>query len=79
MRKLDLRKTASNLFKIVSKIIANTLLVFFTKSHVIEALSGSHIAGNQTNKKEALPRAVMPPFLLCKDNIFLREMQIAVS
>ena len=79
MRKLDLRKTASNLFKIVSKINAITLLVIFTNSHVVGVLNDSYITDNQMNKKEALPRVVMPPFLLCKDNIFLREMQIAVS
>jgi hypothetical protein len=29
-------------------------------------------------KKEVLPAWVTPPFLLCKDNIFFSEIQIAV-
>ena len=32
---------------------------------------------NQANKKEALSRVIKPPFLHCKDNTFLSEMQIA--
>ncbi len=31
----------------------------------------------QQYKKEVLPLAVTPPFLLCKDNTFLSGMQIA--
>ena len=33
-------------------------------------------ADNQALKKEVLPVWVTPPFLQCKDNTFLSEMQI---
>ena len=33
----------------------------------------------QVNTKEALPAWIMPLFLLCKDNTFWSEMQIAFS
>ena len=33
---------------------------------------------NQDDTKEALSTRVMPPFLLCKDNTFLSEMQIPI-
>ena len=39
---------------------------------------GLDFADNQVDTKEALPRTVMPLFLLCKDNTFLSEMQIAI-
>ena len=40
--------------------------------------SDSYFVDNQINTKEALPVWIMPPFLLCKDNTFLSEMQIAI-
>ena len=33
---------------------------------------------NQINKKEVIPAWVIPPFLLCKDNTFLSEIQIRI-
>ena len=38
--------------------------------------SDSYFVDNQMSTKEALPVWIMPPFLLCKDNTFLSEMQI---
>ena len=40
--------------------------------------SGLYFAEYQVNKKEVLPAWVTPPFLLCKDNTFLSEMQIPI-
>ena len=37
-----------------------------------------YFAEYQVNKKEMLPAWVTPPFLLCKDNTFLSEMQILI-
>ena len=40
--------------------------------------SDLYFIDNQMNIKEALPVWIMPPFLLCKDNTFLSEMQIPI-
>lgn len=71
-----MQKIKSNLFKIISNIIQITLLIVFTKSHVFGANESFEVIENQVNIKEALPVWIMPPFLLCKDNTFLGEMQI---
>ena len=47
-------------------------------SHACGELCGLYFIGNQIDKKEVLPAWVTPPFLLCKDNTFLGEMQIAI-
>ncbi len=46
-------------------------------SHKPAVFSGLYSTDNQTNKKEAPPAWVTPPFLLCKDNIFFGEIQIS--
>ena len=48
------------------------------KSDILVDNSGLYFIDNQINKKEALPAWVTPPFLLCKDNTFLSEMQILI-
>ena len=40
--------------------------------------SGLYFVENQINKKEVIPAWVIPPFLLCKDNTFLSEIQIRI-
>ena len=47
-------------------------------SNVSSENGDSYFVGYQLNTKEALPVWIMPPFLLCKDNTFLSEMQIAI-
>ena len=68
----------SNLVKNLSKIKSTRLLIFFTRLLIIGEESKLHIADYQTNTKETLPRMVKSPFLQCKDNTFISEMQIAI-
>ncbi|MEE0804931.1 MAG: hypothetical protein U0L77_05870, partial [Prevotellamassilia sp.] len=57
--------------------------LFFTRCRIIFAKTGVFLESfqklhtdNQALKKEVLPIWVTPPFLQCKDNTFLSEMQI---
>lgn len=55
------------------------LLLIFTNSRLIYNNLYLYTSEYQENRKAVLLIMVKPPFLLCKDNTIICEMQIAVS